>query len=134
LVLSFDLPMKRFLRSRRHDRGDDRGVVAIELVIAIPVLLTLILGAVALGSYVSVKAQAAGLLRDGARAAALRQPMPAGTETVPPGAVCPNPTDTTKFITVKVSKTVPISQIPLTPIVLDADGQITETVTVRCGV
>jgi Flp pilus assembly protein TadG len=122
--------MSHSLRSRR----DDRGVVALEFVIAAPFLLILILGAVALGTFISVRAQAAGLLREGARAAALRQTMPAGTETVPAGATCPTPTDTTAFITVKVTKSVPMSQIPLTPIVLDDDGVITETVTVRCGV
>lgn len=103
--------------------------MALELVLAMPVLLMLIIGAVVLGSFLSTKTQTVGLARDGARAAALHQPLPAGTSIV--GAACPNPTDPTKFVTVQATKTVNLRTIPFSPIALPAT--ITETVTMRCG-
>jgi Flp pilus assembly protein TadG len=108
---------------------DDRGVVALELVLAMPVLLMLIIGAVVLGNFLSVRTQTVGLARDGARAAALRQSLPEGTSIV--GAACPNPTDPTKFVTVQAVKTVNLRSIPFTPSLLPET--ITETVTMRCG-
>lgn len=117
--------MNRSLRSQR----DDRGVVALELVLAVPFLLMLIIGAVVLGSFLSVKTQTVGLARDGARAASLRLTLPAGTSVV--GASCPNPTDATKSVTVQATTNVSLRDIPFTPIVLPAT--ITETVTMRCG-
>lgn len=117
--------MSRSLRSRR----DDRGIVALEVVLAVPILLTLIIGAVVLGNFLNVKTQTTGLARDGARAAALRQTLPAGTSIV--GTPCPNPTDPTKFVTVQATKTVGLTSIPFIPLVLD--DEITETVTMRCG-
>ena len=115
-------------RSTRSTR-DDHGVVALEFVLAVPFLLMLIVGAVVLGSFLSTKTQTVGLARDGARAAALRQPLPAGTSIV--GSPCPNPTDPTKFVTVQATKTVNVRSIPFTPALLPAT--ITETVTMRCG-
>ena len=116
-------------RSLRSHRDDDRGVVALELVLAMPFLLMLIIGAVVLGSFLSVKTQTVGLARDGARAAALRLTLPAGTSVV--GTTCPNPTDSTKSVTVQAITNVSLRDIPFTPIVLPAT--ITETVTMRCG-
>ena len=116
--------MKRSLNTR----NDDRGVVAIELVIVLPILLMLIIGTVVLGSFLSVKTQTSGLARDGARAAALRQDLPA--DTVILGAPCANPTDPTKFVKVQATKTVQLRNIPLLPAL---PATITETVTMRCG-
>jgi hypothetical protein len=116
--------MKRSLDTRK----DDHGVVAIELVIVLPILLMLIIGTVVLGSFLSVKTQTSGLARDGARAAALRQPLPA--DTVVLGAPCANPADPTAFVTVQATKAVPLRNIPLLPIL---PATITETVTMRCG-
>lgn len=113
----------------RKSHRDDHGVVALELVLAIPFLLMLIIGAVVLGSFLSTKTQTIGAARDGARAAALRQPLPPGTSIV--GAPCPNPTDSTKSVTVRAVKSVSLRSIPFTPIFLP--DQITETVTMRCG-
>ena len=112
-----------------QSQRDDRGVVALELVLALPVLLMLIIGAVVLGNFLSVKTQTVGLARDGARAAALRQTLPAGTSVV--GAACPNPADPTRFVTVQAVKTVSLRSIPFLPSVLPET--ITETVTMRCG-
>ena len=117
--------MNRLLRSQR----DDRGVVALELVLALPVLLMLILGAVILGNFMSVKTQTVGLARDGARAAALSKAPLADTAIV--GSPCPMPPDPTKYVTVRATKPVSLRTIPFLPTVLPAT--ITETVTMRCG-
>ena len=49
---------------RRHrPKNDDRGVVTLELVLAMPVLLMLIIGTVVMGNFLSVKTQTVGLAR-----------------------------------------------------------------------
>jgi Flp pilus assembly protein TadG len=113
-----------------HSQDDDRGVVALELVLALPILLGLILGSVVLGNFLSIKTQTVGLARDGARAAALSQPLPADTTIV--GAPCATPTNPEEFVEVAATKTVSLRSIPLIPIDL-LPGTITETVTMRCG-
>lgn len=117
--------MSRSLRTHR----DDQGVVALELVLAIPVLIMLIVGVVVLGNALSVKTQTVGLARDGARAAALGQPLPAGTSIV--GAACPDPADPNSSVTVAATKTLSLRSIPFLPAVLPETIQ--ETVTMRCG-
>ena len=112
-----------------HTQHDDRGVVALEFVLAVPFLLMLIIGAVVLGNYLSVKTQTVGLARDGARSAALRQSLPTGTSVV--GSPCPNPADSTKFVTVQAVGDVNLRSIPFLPTLLPAT--INETVTMRCG-
>ena len=47
------------------------------------------------------------------------------------GSACPNPPDSTKFVTVKATKPLTLRGIPFTPTVLPS--QINETVTMRCG-
>jgi ABC-type Na+ efflux pump permease subunit len=120
--------MNRALRTHR-DRHDDRGVVALEVVLVLPVLLMLIIGIVVLGNALSVKTQTTGLARDGARAAALRKPLPADTVVV--GAACPDPTDTTEYVTVEATKPVNLRSVPFLPALLPED--FTESVTMRCG-
>ena len=120
--------MNRSLRTHRDER-DDRGVIALEFVLALPFLLMLIIGIVVLGTALSVKTQTTGLARDGARAAALRKPLPA--ETVVVGAACPDPTDTTIFVTVEATKPVTLRSIPFLPTLLPEN--FTESVTMRCG-
>jgi Flp pilus assembly protein TadG len=115
-------------RSPNPDR-DDRGVVALEFVLALPFLLMLIMSVVVLGNYLSVKTQTMGEARDGARAAALRLPLPQGSSIV--GAPCPTPTDPSKFVTVEATKPVALRSIPFTPIFLPEER--TETVSMRCG-
>ena len=117
------------MRRSLHPRRDDRGVVALEVVLALPILLMLIVGTVVLGNFLSTKTQTAGLARDGARAAALHQPLPTGTVII--GAACPDPADPTKFVTVQATKPVTLRSIPLMPALLPAT--IEETVTMRCG-
>jgi Flp pilus assembly protein TadG len=113
-----------------NSQKNDRGIVALELVLALPVLLMLIIGSVVLGNFLSVKTQTVGTARDGARAAALSQPLPSDTAIV--GAACATPTDPTKFVTVQAVKTVSLRSIPFLPITLLPET-ITETVTMRCG-
>ena len=117
------------MRTHRIPPRDDRGVVAIEFVFILPLLLMLIVGILVLGNFLSVKTQATGLARDGARAASLRLTLPAGTAIV--GTPCPSPTDSTQSVTVQATKDVSLRSIPLVPSVLPAT--ITETVTMRCG-
>jgi Flp pilus assembly protein TadG len=126
--LSFSSSVILMEHSRSTHR-DDRGVVALELVLAVPVMLTLIIGVVVLGTALSVKTQTTGLARDGARAAALDQPLPADTSIV--GSPCPDPSDPTQFVTVEAVKTVPLRTIPFLPTLLPET--FNETVTMRCG-
>lgn len=116
-------------RSPHNGRGDDRGAVALEFVLALPFILMLIMSVVVLGSFLSVKTQTVGEARDAARAAALRAPLPAGSSIV--GAPCPPPPNTDLFVTVAATKPVSLRSIPFTPISLP--GEITETATMRCG-
>jgi len=118
--------MSRILKSHRHD---DRGVVALEVVLVMPILLMLIIGTVVLGNFLNLKTQTSGLARDGARSASISRPLPADTVVVGPG--CANPSDPTKFVTVQATKTVSLRSIPFLPTVLP--DKITETVTMRCG-
>src|SRR6056297_2374472 len=107
--------MRHFLHTHRTER-DDRGVVAIELVIVLPILLTLIIGTVVLGNLLSIKTQTTGIARDGARAAALGKPLPADTVIV--GAPCATPGDPTQFVTVEATRTVNLRSIPFVPTLL----------------
>lgn len=114
--------MKQSLRSRREDRG----VVALELVIVLPILLTLIIGTVVLGNFLSVKSQTIGMAHDGARAAALERTLP--TDTVIVGPSCPN---TNGYVTVRATQPVALGNIPFVGDVLD-DTYSAEA-TMRCA-
>jgi Flp pilus assembly protein TadG len=118
--------MRRFL----HPHRDDRGLVALEFVLALPLLLMLIVGTVVLGNFLSIKTQTAGLARDGARAAALHRPLPTGASVV--GTPCPTPSDPTKFVTVQAIKNVSLRSFPLVPVDF-LPATTTESVTMRCG-
>jgi Flp pilus assembly protein TadG len=111
-------------------RRDDRGVVALELVIAMPVLLMLIIGTVVLGNFLSIKTQTAGLARDGARAAALNLTLP--TETTIVAGECNPPVAATDTVSVRATKTVTLRSFPLVPVNF-LPATTTETVTMRCG-
>jgi Flp pilus assembly protein TadG len=111
-------------------RRDDRGVVTLEVVLALPILLMLIIGTVVLGNFLSIKTQTTGLARDGARAASLNLTLPAETSVVGPG--CPSPADASKFVTVQATKNVNLRSFPLVPVDF-LPATITETVTMRCG-
>jgi Flp pilus assembly protein TadG len=119
--------MSRFLRIRR----DDRGVVALEVVLAMPILIMLIIGTVVLGNFLRLQAQATGEARDGARDAALGHAPRFGTITAGGCGDGKTPDD---WVTVTVTKTVDLDSVPLFPDdVLPLPNTITETVTMRCG-
>jgi Flp pilus assembly protein TadG len=123
--------MTRSLRTRTNDRG----IVAIELVLALPFLLALVFGTVALGGLLSTKNRTVGAARDGARAAALSQalPSPAGITVTRTSAACPPRTDpsfNTANVTVQAVGTY-VLHIPF--FAGNATKTITETVTFRCG-
>ncbi len=60
--------MKRSLRSQ----NDDRGVVALELVLAMPFILALLVCSVSVAGLFQTKSRVVGAARDGARALALQ--------------------------------------------------------------
>jgi hypothetical protein len=125
---------------RRHHspQRDDRGVVAIELVLILPFLLMIIMGFLVLGNYLGVKGQASNLARDGARIAALFPGDPVDTDStddavvsIVPGTECPTPRDPSRSVTVQAELQVDLNSIPLIPVVLD--DTLTQQVTMRCG-
>ena len=102
----------------RDDR-DDRGVVALELVLILPVLLMLLVGSLVLGNYLSVKGQASNWAREGARQAALFpgqgfQDIPDDvTLTIVSTACPPSPRNPTMSVTVRATMPVALTSIPL---------------------
>jgi hypothetical protein len=122
--------MRHSLASDREPRGD-RGAVAIELVMALPALLMLIIGVVVLGNFLSVKTQTINLAREGARAAALSKALPEPELTAIVGPPCANPSDPNDDVTVAATMVVELRNIPFLPTVLP--DTITERVTMRCG-
>ncbi len=109
----------------------DRGAVAIDLVMALPALLMLIIGSVVLGNFLSVKTQTINLAREGARAAALSKALPDPALTAIVGSPCASPSDPNDDVTVEATMVVELRNIPFLPTVLP--DTITETVTMRCG-
>ncbi|WP_200829752.1 TadE/TadG family type IV pilus assembly protein, partial [Cellulomonas algicola] len=57
----------------RTARGDDRGSMAVEVVVLIPVLLLVALLVVAAGRYASAEGEAEAIARDAVRAATLER-------------------------------------------------------------
>jgi Flp pilus assembly protein TadG len=99
-------------RSPRTQR-DDRGVVAIELVIVLPILLMLILGTVFVGNFLAEKSAATGFAHAGARAASLGQDL--GDVRVDDNTVLtfdegPCPT-ASGFVTVRATKPVSLRSL-----------------------
>ncbi|MDQ1292752.1 MAG: hypothetical protein QG608_632 [Actinomycetota bacterium] len=82
------------VQPRRPDR--ERGSMAVEVVLLIPVLISLLLLVVAFGRYVSVRGQVEAATRDAARAASLERDsvsaaaaaQQAATASLPATAVC----------------------------------------------
>lgn len=124
----------RSLRTNKNDR-DDSGVVALELIIVLPILITLIFGVVVLGNFLGVRAQTIGFARDGARAAALGKDLPVADGVVFAilTAACPDPPEPelNQDVTVQATKAINLRSIPFLPTLLPAERS--ETVTMRCG-
>jgi Flp pilus assembly protein TadG len=122
-------------RRTRNKECDDRGVVALEMVLVLPILITLIFGVVVLGNYLGVRTQTMGFARDGAREAALGKPLPVkdGVVFTMLTAACPDPPEPelNLDVTVQATKAINVRSIPFVPTLLPAEWQ--ETVTMRCG-
>ena len=113
-----------------HTKRDDKGVVALEMVMIIPILVMLIVGVAVLGTALSVQAQTVGLAHQGARAAALGNDLPDNTEiTEGQCSSPPAPTDT-KNVTVRATKPVLLRSIPFLPLLRENH---TAWATMRCG-
>jgi Flp pilus assembly protein TadG len=120
------------MRRHRTPHRDDRGVVAIEFVFILPFLLMLVVGIVALGNVLSLKAQANELARAGARAAALGQPLPEPDLTSISEGECAAPVGPNDSIEVEATLDVSLRSIPLIGVDV-LPSTITESVTMRCG-
>ena len=131
--------------NRPHRSRDDRGVVAIELVLAMPFLIALIVCIVALAGLFSTKTRVVGAARDGARALALKPGVaspnadPNSTDGITvtlQGSPCPALTDpayqtaTPPKVTAKASTTYTVS-IPFVGTWTNIG--VTETATMPCG-
>jgi Flp pilus assembly protein TadG len=90
--------MSRFFRSRR----DDRGVVALEFVLAMPLIIGLFVCSLTFAGLFQTKSRVVGAARDGARALALQPGVASptadrfpsdGITVVRVGAACPALTD-----------------------------------------
>lgn len=115
---------------------DDRGVVAIELVLILPFLLMLLVGAVVLGNFLSVKGQASNWAREGARQAALFpgqafEGIPDDVTLSIESSPCPIPRDSDRQVTVRATMVVELQSIPLIDEVLPSTHS--QEVTMRCG-
>jgi Flp pilus assembly protein TadG len=119
--------MRALARSRT--RLDDRGVVALELVLVAPLLIALVLAIASFGVFFSKKIEVTSAARDAARTLALRgtPTYPAGM--TPSGVVTCAPGDTTGNASVTLTTTYTFS-IPLVPL---GTKTITAKGTMRCG-
>jgi Flp pilus assembly protein TadG len=132
--------MRRFLRSHR----DDRGVVALELVIAMPMIIALIACSITLAGLFQTKSRVVGAARDGARALALKPGVaspPADTNAsdgiavILVGSACPALTNPAyqlanpPQVTAQASKTYTVT----VPFVGSWTKNVTESATMPCG-
>jgi Flp pilus assembly protein TadG len=136
--------MSRSLRPRRGDR-DDRGVVAIELVLAMPFIIALLACSISLAGLFQTKSRVVGAARDGARVLAIKAgvvPTPNpdanttdGITVVLQGPACPALTNTAyqsatpPQVTAGASKTYTVT----VPFVGTWTRDVTESATMPCG-
>ena len=128
----------------RHARND-RGVVALELVLVMPLIIVLIVCSITLAGLFQTKTRVAGAARDGARALAIK-PLPAtanpdtnstdGITVVLDSALCPMLTDplyqtaTPPKVTAEATTTYTV-KVPF--IGFESDVNVTEKATMPCG-
>jgi Flp pilus assembly protein TadG len=128
--------MSRSLRSQR----DDRGVVAIELVLVLPIIIGLLVTSIAFAGLFQTKSRVVGAARDGARASALGlSPDPNfddGITVVRVGPACPERSNpayqslTPPKVTARASTTYDVT-IPFVGEWKNID--VTEEATMPCG-
>jgi Flp pilus assembly protein TadG len=126
-----------------HSHRDDRGVVALEFIVALPMLVALIVTIITLAGLFQTKSRVVGAARDGARALAIKpgaSPNPDtnaadGITVVLTGPFCPaltNPayqTTTPPKVTATGSKSYTVS----VPLVGTWTRTVTESATMPCG-
>jgi Flp pilus assembly protein TadG len=136
------------MRRSPHSRRDDRGVVALELVIAMPMIIALIVCSIALAGLFQTKSRVVGAARDYARVLALKPgaaTAPADPNTTdgitvvldpsPPNALCPPLTNvayqsaTPPQVSARASKVYTVS----VPFVGSWTRTVTETAKMPCG-
>jgi Flp pilus assembly protein TadG len=132
--------MKCFLPSRR----DDRGVVALELVIAVPIIVALLAIIITFAGLFQTKSRVVGAARDGARALALQPGVASptadrnatdGITVVLTGSACPALTNTAyqsstpPQVTATASRTYTAS----VPFIGSWTTTVTETAKMPCG-
>jgi hypothetical protein len=124
-----DRLMMRKVHSTRSKR-DDRGVVALELVLVAPFLIALIFSIASFGAFFSKKVDVTSAARDAARTLALRKTptYPVGMTVVGTPTTCA-PGDNTNNASVTLTASYTFS-IPLVPL---GTKTITATGTMRCG-
>lgn len=112
-----------------QSKADDQGVVALEFVLVLPFLMTLLIAIASFGAFFSKKVDVTSAARDAARTLALR-----GNPTYPAGMTPSNIVtcaagDTTNNASVTLTSSYVFS-IPLIPL---GSKKITATGTMRCG-
>jgi Flp pilus assembly protein TadG len=126
-----------------HSHRDDRGVVALEFVVALPMIVALIVTIITLAGLFQTKSRVVGAARDGARALAIKpgaSPNPDtnatdGITVVLEGAACPaltNPayqTATPPQVTAKASKVYTVT----VPLVGSWTRDVIERAKMPCG-
>lgn len=88
--------MNRSMRTHRDD-SDDRGVVALELVLILPIIIGLLVCSITFAGLFQTKSRVVGAARDGARSLALRLSadpnLTDGITVILASAACPPLTD-----------------------------------------
>jgi Flp pilus assembly protein TadG len=113
---------------RDRCKRDDRGVVALELVLVAPLLIALIITIASFGAFFSKKVEVTGAARAAARELALRRTpdyagfTPSGVATCPAGNTTSNASVT---LTTNYTFSIPFISLGTQP--------ITATGTMRCG-
>lgn len=111
---------------RRRPAGDDRGSMAVEVVVLVPILVMMMFLVVAFGRYVSAQGEAQAMARDAVRAATLERSSDTAlaaaramaSASTPDSLTCEDATMTGVFaagerITVEVRCTVSFSDLGL---------------------
>jgi len=112
-----------------RSKRDDRGVVALELVLIAPFLIALIFAIASFGAFFSKKVDVTSAARDAARTLALRKTPTYPAGVTPSGVVTCAAGDTSNNASVTLTASYTFS-IPLIPL---GTRPITATGTMRCG-
>ncbi|MBF0672759.1 MAG: pilus assembly protein [Salinibacterium sp.] len=98
----------------RRMRGDERGAVAVEFALVVPVLLMVIFAIVEFGLIYNAQIQVTASAREGARAAALGAPLAQVKSTAVAAAPSLSPTLTAANVAVSPSTCAPGTNVTVT--------------------